>query len=257
MAARAMWKGVLRLDREAVPVKLYAAVRDRNIHFQLLHDQDMVKVKQRMVHSETGKAVPTEEIQKGFQLDRDQFVLLNEEELESLEPEPSRDITVTRIVSDGTIHHQWYDRPYFLGPDEHAEDDYFACVQALKDMEAEGIAQWVMRKKQYVGALRVEGDYLMLLTLRHAGEVISASDLEFSHSGKLDSREQKMAEQLVSAYAGDFDPSEYRDEYHKRVTQLIELKKRGGKIDFPEYQEPVEPDSLSEMLQASLQEVGD
>lgn len=116
MAARAMWKGVLRLDREAVPVKLYAAVRDRNIHFQLLHDQDMVKVKQRMVHSETGKAVPTEEIQKGFQLDRDQFVLLNEEELESLEPEPSRDITVTRIVSDGTIHHQWYDRLIFWGP---------------------------------------------------------------------------------------------------------------------------------------------
>lgn len=249
--ARAIWKGVIRFGTAEVPVKLFSGVQDRSVHFRLLYERSKTPVKQRMVDPETGKEVPYEEIRRGFEVEEGVFVMLDEEELESLEPEPSRDIEITRFLPVGALDHQWYDRPYHLGPDG-GEREYFALVKALEKEGREGIARWTMRKKSYSGALRVEEGHLALITLRHAQEVIPASALEAPKGRKPDARELKMARQLVAALEAPFDPTEWRDEYRDRVLELVEAKAEGKVLKFPEPAKRTAAEDLSASLEASI-----
>src|SRR5687767_5340058 len=121
MATRAIWKGILMLGDEQVPVKLYSAVQERGVRFHLLHARDGARVRQRMAHPRTGKTVEPQEIRRGMEVSRGRFVVLEEAELESIDPESSRDIVVTRFVPPAELDHRWYERPYYLGPD--GEDD--------------------------------------------------------------------------------------------------------------------------------------
>jgi DNA end-binding protein Ku len=226
MASRAIWQGTLKFGSVQLPVKLYSAVQDESIHFHILESKTKSRIKQHMVNPETGHEVPSEEIRKGYEVERGTFVFLDEKELVTLEPKASRDIEITRFVPNGNVSHLWYDHPYYLGPAGDSAD-YFAFVEALRKQEREGIARWVMRKKAYVGALRVNGDYLSLVTLKHAEEVLSERDLPAPHARGLSEKELKMAEELVHALEGPFDAKEFRDEYRDRVMELIEAKAKG------------------------------
>ena len=121
MAARAIWKGDLKLGSTSVPVKLYSAVQDQTVRFHILDVKSKHRVKQHMVDAESGEEVPNEEIQKGFEVDPGTFVILDEKELASLEPEASRAIKVEQFVPPKEIPPEYYDRPYYLGPDGDAE----------------------------------------------------------------------------------------------------------------------------------------
>ena len=251
MAARAMWKGVIKIGRINVPVRLYSAVQDQGVHFRLLHAKDKEPVKQQMVNPETGDVVPSDQIRKAYE-DEDVLVILDDEELAGLEPKPSRDIEITRFVDPEDITPQWYDRPYYLGPD-NSQGPYFALAEALSRQNKQGIARWVMRKKEYIGALVPEGEYLMLVTLRHADEVILATELEPPAGRKPDPRELKLAEQLVGALEADFDPGEFQDEYRERVVDFVEKKAKGR---APKLKKPMEKRApareLTSVLEASL-----
>lgn len=253
MAARAMWKGRIRFGDVDVPVKLYSAIKSTGgVHFRLLHEKDLEPVKQQMVNPETGKVVEYENVRRAFPTDDGVLVMLDEDELAELEPEGSRDIEITRFVDPEVITHQWYDRPYFLGPDDSAPE-YFALAEALRKQKKEGVARWVMRKKEYVGALRLENDHLMLMTLRHAGEVVPASVLKAPGGRALDKREIQMAKQLVEALEGDLDLAAYRDEYRERVLELVEAKAEGKVLKFPKAPKKKAADeSLAAMLEQSL-----
>jgi len=249
--ARAIWKGVLQLDGSEVPVKLYSAIEEQGVHFRLLQAGKLQPVKQRMVNPETGKPVAPDEVQKGFEVEPGVFVMLEEPELNALEPEPSRDIEVTRFVPRDAVPHAWFDRPYFLGPDG-GDGAYFALARALEKQERVGIASWVMRKQDYAGALLPHGDYLMLVTLRHAGEVVSASALPAPTGRKPDERELRMAQQLVEALADEFDITAFRDEYRDRVLELVQAKASGRTIEMKRAEPKRADDSLGNLLKASL-----
>lgn len=113
---------------------------------------------------------------KGFEVDPGRFVILDEQELASLEPKASREIKVEQFIPPAEIPPEYYDRPYYLGPDGDSAA-YFALAEALQNQEKEAVVRWVMRKQLYVGAIRVDNDYLVLYTLRNAEEVLSAKDL--------------------------------------------------------------------------------
>lgn len=226
MAARAIWKGNLKLNSSKVPVKLYSAVQDRTVRFHILDDRARMRVKQHMVNRDTGEEVPNEEIRKGFEIEPGTFVILDEEELKSLEPEPSRDIEITEFVPTGAIAPEYYDRPYYLGPDGD-QTAYFALAEALSNQGKEGVAHWVMRNQKYVGALGVQGDHLVLSTLRNSSEVLSARDLPRPAGRAPDKKELNMAKQLVGLLQGEFDPKDYKDEYRERVMEFIEQKAKG------------------------------
>ena len=242
---------MIRFDDLEVPVKLYSAVSDRTVHFRLLHEPDLTPLEQRMVHPETGEIIPYEEIRRGVATE-DGIVMLDEEELEELEPEKSRDIEITRFLPTEVIDHRWYLRPYWLGPDG-SEEAYFALSKALEDRDVEGVAQWTMRNKRYQGALRFRQDYLMLVTLRQASEVVSTADLETPGGRAFEKSELALAKKLVDALTGEFDPEAYRDEYRERVLELIEAKASGGTIEFAPAKRKKAEGSLSDALAASLE----
>lgn len=226
MAARAMWKGQLKIGGTKIPVKLYSAVQDQTVRFHVLDERHKMRVKQHMIDPDSGDEVPTEEIQKGYEIEPGRFVILTEEDLAALQPPASRDIEIVEFVDQAQISQQWYERPYYLGPD-NGSDDYFALAEALQNKEREGIAQWVMRNKYYAGALRAVDDYLFLFTLRDANEVILAKDLAKPTGAAPTQKELAMARQLVEILQGEFNPSDYKDEYRSRMMEFIERKAKG------------------------------
>jgi DNA end-binding protein Ku len=226
MAARAMWKGQLKIGGTKIPVKLYSAVQDRTVRFHILDDRHKMRVKQHMIDPDSGDEVPAPQIQKGYEIEPGRFVILTEEDLEALQPPASRDIDIIEFVDQDAISQQWYERPYYLGPDDGA-NDYFALAEALQNKEREGIAQWVMRNKYYAGALRAVDDYLFLFTLRDANEVILAKDLAKPAGAAPTQKEVTMATQLVEMLQGEFNPKDYKDEYRSRVMEFIERKAKG------------------------------
>jgi DNA end-binding protein Ku len=252
MAARAIWKGELKIGATKIPVKLYSGVVDRTVRFHILDDKHLMRVKQHMINADSGDEVNNEEIQKGYELEPGRFVILTGEELASLEPEPSRDIEITEFVPPEAVSPQWYERPYYLAPDGD-QKAYFALVEALKNSKREGIAHWVMRNKAYVGALRAEGDYLVLVTLRNAEEVISARDLPKPAGRAPTQKELNMAKQLVELLEGEFDPADYKDEYRKRVMEFIEKKAKGKAPRLHAVKSKRKAGSLDSVLEKSIQ----
>ncbi|MGH9628521.1 MAG: Ku protein [Bryobacteraceae bacterium] len=251
MAARAIWKGSIELGRSHVPVKLYSAVQDRTVHFHLLEKRTHARVKQHMVNPATGKEVRNDEIRKGYEIEADTFVIVDDDDLSRIEPDPSTEIGVQYFVPEGGIAHQLYDRPYYLGPDADAKS-YFALAEALSRAKREGLAHWVMRKKEYVGALRARDGYLLLITLRYSNEVLSAQELPAPAGKAPDAREIKMAEQLVSTLEDEFRPEDYADKYRERVLKYIEAKAKGRKPRLETIPARREPASLVDALAASL-----
>jgi DNA end-binding protein Ku len=255
MPARAMWKGIVRFGGERVPVKLYAAVEDTAVRFRLLHATDQAPVKQALVNPQTDEVVPYQETRRAYRTPEGDLVVLRDDELARLEPEPSRDIEILQFLPHQAIDHRWYLRPYYLGPDEGATESYFALIEALDRTGREGLARWVMRKKAYLGALRLHGGYPMLVSLRHADEIVSVDDLEVPAGRPPDERELAMARQLIEMLAADFEPHEYQDEYRARVRELIATKTSGGRVRKLPKRADRPAEDLTEALRASLKQV--
>lgn len=251
MAARAIWKGNLQLDATKVPVKLYAAVKEQAVRFNILDVKNKQRVKQHMISAETGDEVPSDEIQKGFEVEPGTFVILDEKELADLEPEASRDIEVEQFVPPKEIPPEFYDRPYYLTPDGESTA-YFALAEALRNQEKEAVVRWVMRKQPYVGAIRADDDYLVLYTLRHAEEVLSAKNLPRPAGREPDKKELSMAKQLVELLKGEFNPKDYRDEYRARVMEFIEKKAKGHKPQLSLVKSKKKTTSLDSVLSKSI-----
>lgn len=251
MPARAMWKAELVLADERVPIKLYAAVQDRSVHFRLLHAQDHQPVAQQMVDPSSDEPVAKEDIQRGVQVAPGVLVVLSEDERKELEPAPSRSIHVEQCVTADQIDTRWFDRPYYLGPDGD-DDSYLAVIEALAKRKRIGIARWVMRGKAYHGALLSEDGFLVLQTLRYAEQMVSLDSVRPAAGRSPDPRERKMAAQLIEALADSFDPSDYRDEHREQLMELIEAKAEGRDIELPDETMPEAPASLLDSLKDSL-----
>ncbi|MFT3925755.1 MAG: hypothetical protein QM778_24650 [Myxococcales bacterium] len=251
MALRSMFKGSLVVGKIKLPVKLYAAVEERRMHFRFLSPKDHQPVTQQMVDTTTGKVVSSRDIRKGFHLDDGSFVLLDPGELKSLQPKASRDLRVTERLSQDSVPAQWFLRPYYLGPDG-STDAYTALHTALRESGELLLTHWVMRGNEYVGVVRAEPACLSITTLRHADEVVDASQLT-GPSVQASAKEVSMAKQLVEAFTGEFDPALFQDEYTKRLEALVAAKRAGKKVRLSRASaKPASEGSLERALSQSL-----
>jgi DNA end-binding protein Ku len=226
-------------------------VKDQTVRFHILDEHSKTRVRQHMIDPDSGDEVSNEEIKKGFEVEPGTFVILDEKELERLEPKASREIEIKRFLPPAAIPPEFYDRPYYLGPDGN-EKSYFALAEALANQNREGLAHWVMRKQPYVGALRSEAGYLMLFTLRHTEEVVSAKDLPQPTGRAPDKKELAMAKQLVEMLKGEFDPKDYQDEYRARVMEFVEKKAKGHAPRLRLVKNKRQPESLGKILSKSI-----
>jgi DNA end-binding protein Ku len=257
MAARALYKASIRFGGFAVPVKLYTAVGDIRIHFRLLHDADKEPLRREMICPVHEAPVPPEHRVKGYPVAGDEYVVLTPEELESIAPESSRRIELTGCVDAAAIDPRWLERTYYLGPDGKG-GAYAALAQALRADARAGLCRWQMRKRDYLGALTLsaqDSGVLLLVTLRHADEVLPTAALDLPAGGELREKERRTARWLVEELGNDFRPEQYHDQRRAKLIELLERKARGEEIEVvtPEEKPATTGDQLLEQLEASLE----
>jgi len=251
--ARALWKGTIRFGPVRVPVKLYTAVRDTGVHSHLIHDADRQRLQQRMVCPQDEAVVDQEQTIKGYEIEEDQYVVVEPRELEVLEPEASRDIEVMEFIGAGKVDARYLDRTYFLGPDQD-EAVYVNLAESLKQTGLAGMGRWVMRGKSYLGVLEQRDGVLSLITHRYADEVVPADSLEFQRVEPT-KKETTLAKNLVDELTDEFHPEQYHNEYEAKLRSLIEAKAQGQEVRLPKPEKvaPTKEEDLVGVLQRSLE----
>ena len=253
--ARSIWGGAISFGLVNVPVKLFTAVRKKDVRFHQLHAKDGGRVQQKRVCSMDGQEVPYEEIAKGYDLGGDQYVMIEPAELEDLDPETTHTIDIEDFVHLDQIDPLFFDSSYYVIPDQRGAKPYRLLLEAMQESGKVGIAKVVMRTKQYLVAIRPVGDALVMSTMNFVDEVVPQDDLEGLPTGRIEvsDRELKMANQLIESLATDFDPEKYHDTYRERVLELIEQKASGKEIVAPAAPEKRAPVvDLMAALEASL-----
>jgi DNA end-binding protein Ku len=214
-----------------IPVKVYTAVREERVQFHMLHDEDKVRLKQQMICPEDGKAVHREHTVRGYEVSPDKYVIIGDDEIEAAQPKSSRVIEIQDFVALDEIDPVFFDRPYYLVPQQHAEKAYRLLVEAMEKTEKVGIAKFTMRNKEYLAALRPTEGVICLETMHFADEVTRAKDVEDAPRDiKVDSRELGMAERLIEGLTTEFKPEQYHDEYRERLMEVIKKKAHGEDV---------------------------
>jgi DNA end-binding protein Ku len=229
--ARSIWSGALSVGLVNIPVKLYTAVREERVSFHLLHDEDKVRLKQQMICPEDGKPVHREHTVRGYEVSPDKYVIIGDDEIEAAQPKSSRVIEIQDFVKLDEIDPVFFDRPYYLVPQQHAEKAYRLLVEAMEKTGKVGIAKFTMRQKEYLAALRPTEGVICLETMHFADEVTRAKEVEDAPRDlKVDTRELHMAEKLIEGLTTEFKPEQYHDEFRERIMEVIKKKAHGEEI---------------------------
>src|SRR5919112_1231803 len=234
MAARAIWRGQIRLALVSIPVELFPATKSgAQIQFHQVHEPTGKRIKYEKVVPGIG-AVDKDEIVKGYEVSKGHYVLLDPEEIESVKLESRRTLDLVEFVDDDGIDPMFFEKPYYVVPaDDLAEEAYVVLRDALRAAKKVGIGQLAMRGQEYVVALKPLDRGLVLETLRYADEVNKSSGF-FRDIGdhKPDPDLLDMASMLIERKAGDFNPSEFHNRYVDALRELIEekQKKKGERV---------------------------
>ena len=227
-SSRPVWTGSISFGLVTIPVKLFTAVREKRLSFRSLHDQDKVPLKQKLYCPADGKDVHPEHIVKGYEIEKDRYVVIRQEELEAVAPKATKAIEIQDFVGLDEIDPVYFDRAYYVVPKPEGMRAYKLLLEALLNKQKVGIARIVMHNKEYLAALRPLENTLCLDTMHFGNEVVPAAHVAASDShAKVDPRELKIAEQLVDSLTTEFKPNSYHDEYREKVMELIERKAKG------------------------------
>jgi DNA end-binding protein Ku len=253
--ARAIWSGVLSFGLVAIPVELYSATEAHRPAFHQFEEGTADRIRYQRVNERTGDEVGYADVVKGADTGGGNYVMLDQDELDSVAPGRSRSLDIHTFVDLDEIDAIYFDKTYFLGPGKEAAKPYALLRDALEHSGKAAIASFVMRGKEYLAAVRADGSLLALETLFFADEVRDPRGEIDNLPGrvKLSQQEVRMARQLVDTMSGPWTPSEYRDTYTDRVNKLIEAKK--NEKEFQPAAEPPAATGVSDLtaaLQASV-----
>ncbi len=248
--ARPIWSGTISFGLVNIPVKLFTAVREHDVHFHMLSKDGHCRLRRKLVCPETGEEFDFKNTTRGYEIGPDEYVVVTDKELEALKPEAGRTIEIRDFVELSEIDPIYYERPYWLVPDENGRHGYRLLFEALSRSRKVGIAKLVMRSKEYLAALRPSEQVICLETMRFHDEIVPAEEVAGNFGkGKLNEREVEAAERLVEALVNPFQPEKYHDEYRERVEELLERKAEGKEIR-PEPSAPREPTRLVNLMEA-------
>ena len=254
---RPIWSGAISFGLVSVPVKLFSAVNRKSVHFNQIDSRSGSRIKYQKVSAADGSEVPNEAIVKGYELPSGQYVLIDDVELSSLDPEASRTIDIEEFVDLDQIDPIFYDAAYYVAPDKATVKPYALLARAMEETGKVGVARFVKRTKQYLCAVRPKDGKLLLSTMVYADEVNGTDEIrefEAAESVDLSDKELAMAKQLVESLAGDFEPERYEDTHRIKVLDLIERKAEGetGLVEVPEVEAPDKVVDLMAALEASV-----
>jgi DNA end-binding protein Ku len=247
--ARAIWTGAISFGLVSIPVGLFSATEDHTIHFHQFERDTSDRIRNQRINERTGKEVEYSDIVKGKEVGDGEYVIVEPEELADIAPGRSRTIDIQTFVDLDEIDPIYFQKTYWLAPtDERYARPYALLREAMTRTNRAGIATFVMRGKEYLTALRADGDVLALETLFFADEIRDRSDLDLPAGAKPKGKELDMATGLIEAMSGPWKPEDYRDTYTERVEKLIEDKRKGREIVTEA--EPPEPTAMSDLIAA-------
>src|SRR5215211_7038761 len=249
--ARAIWSGTISFGLVSVPVRMFSATESKELRFHFLDRRDLTPIGYDKVRKDSGEAVPSEEIVRGFEIDKGRYVALEDEDLDRLDIELTHSIDICDFVDLDEIDPIYFRKAYYLAPQEGAEKPYRLFVKALEETGKVGIAKVVIRNKQHLAALRAHDGVLILETMYYADEIRQPESV--NGQGKLPDAEVEMAKSLVQNLSDTFKPDKYDDNYRKELLQLIRKKAKGQKLPEPQEDEDAEVVDLMAALRESVE----
>lgn len=259
---RALWKGSISFGLVAIPVSLYPAKNAKeNISFHMLHKSDLQRVHHQYVDDE-GHDVPYEDVVKGYEYEKDRYVVIEEEDLKSAGVETTQTIDIMHFVEGGEIDLAYYDTPYYTEPTKAGRKAYALLRDTLKGTEKVGVAKIVIRERQHLCAVLPDGPVILAYTLRWPYQLRDISELELPGEDKkrpeVSPQELKMAEQLVETMTTAWNPEQYRDTYREDLLSLIEDKVKHGKVTkapeaVPQQEEGAQVVDIMALLKRSVE----
>lgn len=230
---RAIWSGSISFGLVNVPVRLHSATQQKDIHFNQFERGTGERIRQKRVAEESGHEVDYDDIDKGYEIAKDRYVMVSPEELESVEPGQTRTIEIEDFIDFTEIDPIHFEKTYFLKPDDSqgAKRAYALLREAMAASGRVAVGRFVMRSKQYLVAIRPVGNVLYLETMFFPDEVRDPMDLDnVPAKVELSDREKKVAKQLVDSLTSDWDPDRYHDTYREAVLDLIKRKDKGEDV---------------------------
>jgi DNA end-binding protein Ku len=236
---RAIWKGAVSFGLVSVPVKLYAATESHDISFRQVHAKDGGRIRYKRICSIDGEEVEYADIAKGYETEDGQMVILDDADLAELPASSSREISVEKFVPSDQIEPMWLEKSYYLEPDKAAAKPYALLREALKEADRVAVVTVSLRTRMTTAVLRVRDDVIVMQTMMWPDEIRNP-DFSGLDAAEMDVKpnELKMARMLVDTLAGDYDPSEFEDDYAHAVEALVQAKLEGGEVQQPVEDKP-------------------
>lgn len=254
--AHAIWSGAINFGLVTIPVKLFTAIRTNDLSFNLLHKNDEGRIKYERVCAECGKNVPWDEIVKGYEIEKGNYVILTDEDFKRVNVEATQSVDIVEFVDLDQISPMFFDKPYYLEPDKKGRHAYALLREALNTANKVAIARVVIRTKEHIAAVKPIGDALVLEIMHWADEIVEADTLDFPKEEKMPPAEMKMAKMLIDTMAVDkFEPENFKNKYHDEVMAMIEARAAGKELPKAKKSAPrATVVNLMDVLQQSLEE---
>jgi DNA end-binding protein Ku len=249
---RAVWTGAISFGLVNAPVRMYTAIAEKELRFNQLHETDGGRIGYVKVCKVDNEPVPADEIVKGFEVSKGEYVRITDEDFQAARGEQHRGITIHDFVPADQIDPVYFERTYYLGPEEGAGEAIYALlVEAMERSGLSAIATYVHHDRENLACLRVRDGVITLEKMFFDDEIRSVDGIVPSNA-KVDSKQLKMAEDLINAYTSDFEPERYKDTYRERLLAIVDQKRQGKTTKAPEPEAgPSAPDLLT-ALTASL-----
>ena len=257
--ARSMWKGSISFGLVNIPVELYSATRDHRPKFRLLHAKDEEPVRYERVCQKEGKPVAWEDLVKGYEYAKGQFVVLTKDDFKTAALEKTKTIDIMDFVDPQEVDERYFETPYYLQAGKGAERAYVLLREAIRESGRMGVAKIILRDAQHLAAVEAIGDALVLTMMRFSDELIDLKEFDFPGKAEVRPAEMKMAQQLIENLVSDWKPDKYTDEYKENLLRVINAKVKGRKpklIDEDHTPKQAEVVDLMARLRASLEGTG-
>jgi DNA end-binding protein Ku len=249
---RAMWKGAISFGLVTIPVAVYPATEEKTLRFNQLHDEDGGRIRYKRVCEKDGEEVTFEHIVKGYEVEKDRYVVLTDEDLNAIPVESSRAIDIHRFVDLDEIDPVMFKKSYYLVPEETGAKAYALLREAMADDGRVGIAKVSFRDKEHLAALRFKDEAFVLETMYWPDEIREADFGGVDVSAKVRGQELEMAKQLIESLSGEWNPEGYSDEYREALLQIVEAKLNGQEIEVVAAEPTAKVVDLMEALKASV-----
>jgi DNA end-binding protein Ku len=250
-----MWKGSIAFGLVNIPVELYSAVRDHRPKFRLLHAKDESPVQYERVCRREGKPVGWEDLVKGFEYEKGQFVVLTKDDFKTAAIEKTKTIDILDFVDPGDVDERYFETPYYLQPGKGADRAYALLRDALKQTGRVGIAKIILRDAQHLASVEAHGDAIVLTMMRFADELADLEDFRVPTHVDARPAELAMAVQLIESLSAEWNPEKYTDEYRDNLLKIIHAKLKGKTPRLQGREAPQQADVVDLMarLRASLE----